>query len=154
MFIDQNDTIDITIYCKKKDNHYNVCDKKTFEKMKEGEDKLLYKPFLIKTKPLTWGASNELQESAIIRNLDGDRFWNFKLFKENKLKRIIVSWDAKRKNKNGEEELVPVSPEAIMSLAPEVAETILTAYDFLTTTETETEVEVDNKDNKEKKEKK
>jgi len=129
MFIDVNETINFTIYYKKQNNSFIVCNQETFDKITDEKEKSLYKFVALKTKPFTWGISNELNESAIIRNDSGDRIWNYKLFKEHKLKMILVSWDAKRTNKSGETEAVPLINENILCLAPEIAEFILLTYD-------------------------
>jgi hypothetical protein len=133
MFVDINETINFTIYYKKQNNFYVVCNQENFGKITEEKEKSLYKSVSLKTKPFTWGISNELNESAIVRNDNGDRVWNYKLFKEHKLKTILVSWDAKRVNRDGESEVVPLTNDSLLSLAPEIAEAILSTYDELTT---------------------
>lgn len=132
MFIDVNETINFTIYYKKQKYAFSVCAQEDFDKITDEKEKALYKSVALKTKPFTWGITNELNESAIVRNDNGDRIWNYKLFKEHKLKAILAAWDAKRTNKNNEVEAVPLTNDAILNLAPEIAEFILVTYDDLT----------------------
>lgn len=132
MFIDEQDTIKIIVYYKKTKQRYTAYSGKEYSELKEDE-RGKCKSVNITAKQLSWGLFNELQESAIVRGVNGERFWNFKLYKENKLKNIILDWDAKRKNAKGEEELVPINTETINKLAPEIAEMILSEYDSLTT---------------------
>lgn len=130
MFVDTNEVVNIVIYYKKVKQNYVAYGEKDFEDLKlKDEEKSKFKVTTIKMKPLTWGLFNELQESAITRGINGERLWNYKLYKENRLKSLIVGWDAKKTNAKGEVEAVPVNNENILNLAPDVAEAILNAYD-------------------------
>jgi len=118
MFNDEKeDLIDISIYYKKNGRHYEACSKKVFLE-KNSEDRSKYQELNVKMKNLTWGIYNELQDFL----LDG----NYKKYKENKLKTLMVQWDAK---KNGENDTIPITSKVIEDLSPEIAEEILSSYD-------------------------
>lgn len=130
MFIDENETINIDVYYKKSGRTYLAYGKKDFDDLKlDPQNKKKYEHLKVTMRPLGWGLFNELQEGSITRGVNGERIWNYKLYKENRLKTLIVAWDAKKNNVKGEKEDVPVSFENILSLAPDIAEAILTAYD-------------------------
>jgi hypothetical protein len=71
--------------------------------------------------------------------MNGDRTWNYKLYKENRLKNLVVSWDAKKKNDKGELIPVPLNNETLLSLSPDIAEAILSTYDSITLLDDEQE---------------
>ena len=130
MFIDQSDFINVTVYYKKVGAHYVAYNQKDFEKkVIEEEAKKKFTSVNVQMKTLTWGLYNNINEAAVIKSNNNDRDWNYRLYKENKLKSIIMSWDAKRKNEKGELVPAPVNNEAITSMAPEIAEIILSEYD-------------------------
>ena len=129
MFIEQSDHIEVTIYYKESGAHYIAYNKKDFESKVKEESKAKFATVTLQMKPLTWGLYNNINEAAVIRTVSGDRDWNYKLYKENKLKTIIIGWDAKRKNEKGDLVPVPVNQEAIMNMAPEIAEIALSEYD-------------------------
>ena len=79
--------------------------------------------------PITWGDHNDLQAKCTRKSDDGkDDDLDWAKYKEEKLKKILVSWDAKDSLGN----LVPVSSAAILSLHPKVAETLISEYDSRT----------------------
>jgi hypothetical protein len=130
MFIDANDYIDITVYYKKTGAHYVAYNQKDFEKkVATDEAKKKFSSVAVKMRTLTWGLYNNINEAAVIKTNNSDRDWNYRLYKENKLKSVIMGWDAKRKNEKGELVPVPVNNETITSMAPEIAEIILSEYD-------------------------
>jgi hypothetical protein len=132
MFIDNN-YINITIFYKKTGMNYIAFLQKDFNKKVPNE--LSRKKFLsvtIKLKPLTWGIYNDINNPAILKSEDGDRGYDYKSYKEHKLKTIIVDWDVKKKNNKGELEKVTITDESILSIAPEIAELILKEYDEVT----------------------
>ena len=61
----------------------------------------------------------------------GGRQWNYKLYKENKLRKILASWDAQKTNDKGIVIQIPLNIENIKNLAPEIAEQILNSYDVM-----------------------
>ena len=134
MFVDLNELIDVVIYYKKVGRQYAAYNQKDFDALdlKDDKEKEKYSKVNLKMKQLTWGLYNELQENSITKGLNGDRTWNYKLYKENRLKNLVVSWDAKKKNEKGELVPVPLNPESILSLSPDIAEAILSTYDSIT----------------------
>lgn len=129
MFIDANETVDIVLYYKKENKHYRVFSQKDLNELNLTQiEKNEFKVVNIKMKAMTWGLYNDLQDMGFEKGVNNERIWNFKLYKQNRLKNLIVSWDAKKTNAKGEQENVPVTQETILSLAPEIAESILAAY--------------------------
>ena len=129
MFIDSNDLIEIKIFYRKIKNSYVSLDEEKYEKLSE-EHRAKYKCLIVKTKPLTWGMYNELNEESITKDNSGNRSWNSKLYKENKLRKILVSWDAQH-DVGGKMVAVPITLDTIKSLAREIAETIILVYDSM-----------------------
>ena len=131
MFIDNY--INIIIFYKKMGMNYIAFLKRDFYKKVPNE--LNRKKFLsveIKLKPLTWGIYNDINDPTILKSEDGGKEYDYKVYKEHKLKIIIADWDIKKKNNKGELEKVPVTEESILSIAPEIAELILKEYDEVT----------------------
>lgn len=156
MFIDDKELIEIKVYYKKIGRHYIAFSSPDFEKTdfglfdgekdeklsaleqqkvdeerkkKVNEEKAKYKVVTIKAKQLTWGLYNELQEDAVVKDNLGARVWNYKKYKENKLKKVIAEWDVKIPKDDGSMITAPITPAAIANLSPDVAEAILSAYD-------------------------
>ena len=133
MFITNESTVDVLIYYKKKGFHYLAYPENDFKEIKESfssDEESEYKVLNVKMRQLSWGLYNELQEGATDTDLEGNRIFNYKKYKELRLTKLIVGWDAKTIDKrNGQEIDVRVTDQTIKSLAPEIAETILTAYD-------------------------
>ena len=127
MFIDSNDLVEINVYYKKNNNAYSVIKQEEWKKLSE-ENRMKYKCLTIKAKPLTWGMYNDLNEDATIIDNNNNRIWSNKLYKEGKLRKIIVSWNAE-KTIEGKTCPVPVSPDTIKTLSRDIAEEILTTYD-------------------------
>jgi hypothetical protein len=142
MFIDQNETVNVRIYYKKAKSGYTAAIESSFKELKE-EEKKNYAVLNVTMKQMPWGLSNELLEAAIIRGINNERIFNNKLYKENKIKNLIVGWDAKKKNAKGEIEPVPANMENILKLSPDIAEAILGSYDLACMESEETE---DNKE--------
>jgi hypothetical protein len=132
MFINSEDFLEIKVYYRRiKNSVYIAKNEKDYNDLSD-EDKTKYKCLVVKTKQLTWGMYNEINEESVIKDISsGSRVWNSKLYKENKLKKILASWDAMKEEK-GKVVPVPITPETIKSLAKEIAETILVEYDSLT----------------------
>ena len=133
MFVKDNDVVEIKIRFKKAVYRYDAYTEKELKEMDlKQEEKDKYKSLLVTMKLLTWGLYNDLQESAMVVNNDtGDRHFNLKTYKENRLKKLLVKWDAV--NDSGSP--VAINEGSIAHLAPDVAESILRAYDeasFLT----------------------
>lgn len=126
MFIKDSDLIDIKIYYIKKGHRYLAYTESELDTLNLLEDeKKKYKILSLKMQELTWGLYNQLQEDAMAEDINGNLQFNVKIYKENRLVKLIQEWDAK----NDEGKPVPVASGAISHLAPDIAETVLRAYD-------------------------
>ena len=129
MFIEENNTVEVVVYYKRLKYQYVSFTESEFknEELSE-EDKAKYKKLIVKMKQLTWGLYNDLQEGAVDLDGDGNRRFNYKKYKESRLIRLISGWDATKKQ--GDKEIPARTDErTIKELAPEIAESILNAYD-------------------------
>lgn len=135
MIID-DDPIVVKIYYKKNGRNYSAITEQDFNEKTKAKDfkSEEFKNVTIKMKPMTWGLYNELQEKYTSSDdpITGKNSFNFRIYKEERLKNLILEWDATVKDSNNEQVPLPVTTENIMKLAPEVAETILLAYDMAT----------------------
>ena len=126
MFVDINDHIKVRVHYLKSGHTYSSFTSTEFEKLRlRDSEKEAYKCLNLVMKQLTWGLQNDLQDSALRDMPDGTSKFHYKTFKEGKLSRTIVSWDAVDK----EGKPVPVTIDIIRQLAPEIAESIVRAYD-------------------------
>ena len=124
MFIDDKESVDVMTYYKKTGHDYEAYTAKEFSCLKlQEDDKKSYNIVKIKAAVLTCGLYNELQESSLLITDAGDRQFNYRLYKENRLTKMIKEWDAKDK----EGKPVPVNEKTILHLSPVVAEAILRA---------------------------
>jgi len=130
MFIEDNELTEVKVYYKKiRANAYEAYTKKEFQSLKD-KNKDKYSALIVKMKELTWGLYNELQDESYKMGPDGkDRQFNYKLFKENRMQRLLVEWDAKDKDDN----VVPINSKTILKMAPDIAEAILRGYDEVST---------------------
>lgn len=125
MFVTDNDFVEAIIYYKKSGHNYLAYTQKEFEKLNQKEvDKPKYSKLSVKMFSLNWGMYNALQEEAMVDSGNGDRQFNFKVYKENRLKKLIKEWDAKKEDKP-----VPVNEKTLSMLSPAIAECILRSYD-------------------------
>jgi hypothetical protein len=130
MFVTENSTVDIAIFYKKVGMHYLAYSETEFNNEDlEEEDREKYKKITVKMRQLTWGLYNDLQEGAVDLDQEGNRRFNYKKYKELRLVRLVAGWDATRSDAQGNDVAVKVSEKAIKCLAPEIAESILNAYD-------------------------
>lgn len=131
MFIEENKPIEVKVYYRKVGKGYIAYTDSAFKESKiDQELKSKYKSVCVFMKPLTWGLYNDLQDKSFINDEDGGkRKFNYRLYKENKLKTLIIKWDAQTVNDKGETIPVPVNEKNIMSLSPDIAEAILEGYD-------------------------
>ncbi len=127
MFITNDDVFKIKVYYIRKKHVYEALPESLFEKLDEAKQKK-YKCLTCFTRPLTWGMYNEIQESATDVDGMGNRTWNAKRWKEEKLKKIMVSWDAKN-IVDGKEVDAPFNENCIDILSPAIAEALLQIYD-------------------------
>ena len=128
MFIEDKDTIDFSIYYKKvlKDRRLYIAYTESEFKLLPEEEQKGCDTLSLKMKELTWGMYNDLQEEAMAdTNGSGDRQFNFKIYKENRLLTLLSGWSAKDKD----DKPVPINNKAVSHLSPTIAETILRAYD-------------------------
>lgn len=134
MFIDTNSTILVKIFYKKRGKTFlaigqTQIDKMTKEERAEFEKEISkYKELNVEMKMLGWGMFNELQNDAITYDNNGDNHFAFRQYRENKLIKLIVKWDATTE-KDGK--TLPVAPnkENILRLSPQIAESIINEYD-------------------------
>jgi len=136
MFIDVNDHIKVRVYYLKNGHTYESYTSSEFDKLKlRDSEKKKYKSLNLVMRQLTWGLQNDLQENALRDLPNGMSKFHYKTFKEGKLEKTIVSWstqddegnDTPIKDKDGKE--IKVSVDVIRGLAPEIAESIVRAYD-------------------------
>ena len=128
MFIEDKDFLEFKVYYKKYVHSYDAYTEKEFEKVElKEEDKKKFKEVVIKMSELTWGLYNQLQDCAMIEGGDGERHFNFKIYKENRLNKLIKEWNAT----DAAGKPVPVNDKTISHLAPSIAESILRGYDEL-----------------------
>ncbi len=128
MFVKDTDFLAINVYYRKRGHRYLAYTEAEFKNstLKE-EDKLAYKTLSLKMRMLTWGLYNQLQEEAMVEDLNGNPQFNVKVYKENRLVKLIIEWNAI----NDDGKPVPVASGTIAHLAPDIAETILRSYDEL-----------------------
>ena len=124
MFIQDDDVMELKVYYRKNKNRYMAYTEKDYKDITE-EEKAKCSVLSLKAKNLNWGLYNQLQDDAMVDNGNGERQFNFRAYKENRLKNLIKEWDAK--DKDGKP--VPINEKTIAHLSPAVAETILRAYD-------------------------
>ena len=133
MFISDNDVIDVIIYYRKLGRSYVAYGEEDFkEEIVDEKEKEKFKKFTITMKLLTWGLFNEIQELSTTYDVAAFRgTFNARKYKEEKLKKLIVKWDATTTDKDGKIINVPVTEKSILSLSPNVAETIINSYERL-----------------------
>lgn len=127
MFIEDTDYIPIRIYWKKKGHTYLAYCEDDFEKtyVRDNDNKKSFSALNVKLKEMTWGLYNDVHENSVVLDGNGERQFNYKLYKENRLAKTLVDWDAK----DSRGIPVPVNSETLKKLAPPIAEAILKAYD-------------------------
>lgn len=133
MFIDDKEPINVKVWYRKIGNSYVALSDRGFKEAKIDEkNRAKYKTLNVQMKPLTWEMYNDLQDRSYISEINSDkRKFNYRIFKESKLKNLIVSWDAQTTNEKGESIPIPVNHANIMKLAPDIAEAIIEGYDQL-----------------------
>ena len=126
MFIEDEELLEIVVHYKKAGRHYVAYNDQVFNEIGlSDEEKENFQKLTVKARQLTWGLYNDLQEAAMVKDELGNRNWNYKVYKEHKLRSIIAQWDATMKN--GEGELVAIWPKThiIAKISPEIADVIL-----------------------------
>jgi len=99
------------------------------DNVKTEEEQKKFKVLNIDMKLLTWEMFNILQDTATAYDIEGRTHFNYRSYKENKLKKLIVRWDAVTTDKEGKSIPVQVDESHIMQLSPSIAEAILSEYD-------------------------
>lgn len=128
MFIEDSELTEVKVYYKKfRANIYKVHTQKEMDKLAlDEEKKKTYKILTAKMKELTWGLYNELQELSIMEGQFGnEQRFNYRAFKEGRLKRLLVSWDAE----DSKGTKITINDNSLAKLVPDVAEALLRAYD-------------------------
>jgi hypothetical protein len=131
MFINNNDIVEVKIYYKKDGFKYlaltdsevskRIKDKKLTKDQVSQEFKTLSVNMLV----LSWGSYNRFQDTATLTNEKGERYFDYKTYKEQRLQSLVKSWDAKDAEGND----VKVSPKLIMQLAPTIGDAIVRGFD-------------------------
>ncbi len=131
MLIDEKDPVCVKVLYRKLGKGYVAFSEKAFKEAKLDEKtKEHYKTVNVMMKPLTWGMYNELQDRAYsAEDASGKRKFNYRTYKESKLKTLIISWDAQTTNDKGELITIPVNEKNILNLSPDIAEAIIDGYD-------------------------
>jgi len=130
MFVESNSTVDIIVYYKKLNYHYLSYSESEFKKENFTEEEISkFKKLIVKMRILSWGLYNDLQEGAVEVDSEGNRKFNYRKYKELRLVKLIADWDATVEDNNKNPVKVNPIEKTIKSLAPEIAETILNAYD-------------------------
>ena len=130
MFIDEEKLIPVVVHYRKAGHQYVAYSDDRFTKEKMPDDvRKQFKKLTLQMKPLTWGMYNNLQDNATVDTDDGKRRFVYKIYKENRLKNLIMKWDATMVNASGETINIPPTEDNILKLAPDIAEAILEAYD-------------------------
>jgi len=133
MFIKKNDTVEVKIYFKQKDYKFlaltgeeiqaRIKDKKLTEEQANEE----YSILTVQMKVLSWGDYNDFQSSAQQTAANGDRYFDYRVYKEDRLKKLTRAWDAV----DQEGKPVPVNEQTVTSLAPSIGDAIVKGYDEL-----------------------
>ena len=149
MFIDEQAVVPIKVYYRRKNRTYEAYTESELRKLiadrKKIEEELKKSPspkkqneldqfpqikeedymvLELKMRELNWGLYNELQEDGTATTEDGRRIFDYKQYKENKLRKLIVQWSAEKDGKG-----VPINEISIKKMSPDIAEAILRAYD-------------------------
>lgn len=126
MFIDVNDNVEVKVYYVKKGRVYEGYTEKEYSQLNLRDDaRKKFECLNIVMRQLTWGLQNDLQDNALIDLPNGNSKFHYKTFKETKLEKTIVSWDAKDKD----EKNIRATVEVVRELSPEIADAILRGYD-------------------------
>ena len=140
MFIEENDLIDVAIFYRKTGKSYIAYGEKDFNEAVKDESKSKFKKLVVSLRPMTWGLYNDLQEhSSVFDHNEGKNKFNFRRYKEEKLKKLIVKWDATNTDSNGNVVPIPVNEKNILNLSPSIAENIIAQYDEISVMDEEEE---------------
>ena len=128
----KNDVVNLKVYYKKGGKMFDAFTEKELSERKKKNPKFDYSDYRIINlwvSPLKWGLFLQLQQDA--KELDelGNAQFSSRAFKENKLVTVIKKWDIKRTLPDGSVQEIPINIQNVSNLAPEIAETMLAAYD-------------------------
>ena len=130
MFINEEELIPVIVHYRKSGHQFIAYPDVRFTQEKMSEElRKKFKKLTVQMKPLTWGMYNNLQDSATIDTEEGKRRFVYKIYKENRLKTLIMKWDATNVNAAGEIVAVPPTEDNILKLSPDIAEAILESYE-------------------------
>ena len=130
MFINEEELIPVVVHYRKSGHQFIAYADARFATEKIPEElRKKFKKLTVQMKPLTWGMYNNLQDSATIDTEDGKRRFVYKIYKENRLKTLIMKWDAMNVNSAGDVVAVPPTEDNILKLSPDIAEAILESYE-------------------------
>lgn len=131
MFIKNNqDLVDVKIYYKQDGYKFLALTQEEIDKrikdkkLTEEQIPVKFKVLIVKMAILTWGTYNDFQSRASQMDANGERYFDYRVYKEDRLKRLIKEWDAQEEGKP-----VPVNETTIMSLAPPIGDAIVRGYD-------------------------
>jgi hypothetical protein len=149
MLLDQRDIVTVRLYYKKQGYSYLVfteaeikekhdelekskknkqLSKEDVENISKKQEELNHDNFEkleVQMRVLTWGDYNRFQENATKTLADGERYFDYKTYKEDRLKNLIVGWDAKDK----EDRDIPFSPTLLLKMPYQIAESITRGFD-------------------------
>lgn len=130
MFVTDQENVTVTIYYKKSGKMYVAFGKTQFkENVKSEDEQKKFKTLNVDMKLLTWELFNILQDDATAYDSVGVSHFNYRAYKESKLKKLILRWDATGENAEGKPMPIAADAQHIMQLSPSIAEAILTEYD-------------------------
>ena len=131
MFVKNNDLIEVKVYYKQSGHRFLVLtqddidtkikNKKLTKEQLEND----YQVLSLQMSVLSWGAYNEFQSNASKLTAQGERYFDYRTYKEDRLKKLIKTWDAV----DGEGKSVPINESTIMSLVPVMGDAIVKGYD-------------------------
>ena len=131
MFITNKDLIEVKIYYKQDGYKFlaltqeGVNKRVKERKLTEDQIKDDFKVLTVNMAILSWGMYNELQTNSTQMNAQGEKYFNYQIYKEDRLKKLIKSWDAA----DAQGKPVPVNETTIMSIAPTIGDAIVKGYD-------------------------
>lgn len=131
MFIDNNDIVEVKIHYKKDGFKYlaltdtEVSKRIKNKKLTEDQVEKEFQTLVVNMSVLNWGSYNRFQDLATLTNEKGERYFDYKVYKEQRLQSLIKSWNAK----DSEGKDVSVTPKSIMMLAPTIGDAIVRGFD-------------------------
>ena len=132
-FVDPKSDIIVEVYYRKDGRRVYVYNKDELDVLRLSDSNLEKdKPFKcirVRMRELNWGLHNDINECAITRNEEGDRYFNLKIFKETKLLKTIIEWNLTSKDISGKYSPLKLTPKNIGNLHQNIVEKIIIEYD-------------------------